>query len=498
LGEGKIIEKARTTQEAKLSSALLRVRDYLIKRGVESYLVGGYVRDMLLDESIADVDIAVAADAPQIADAIAHLIGGRYVLMDEINRVARIVLPIDEGRHFLDFSTLRGSIEEDLSRRDFTINAMAIELEHLREDLSQVHIIDPLDGRGDLEGKLIRVVSSTGFDDDPVRLLRAVRLAAELGFDIDEKTKALIKTQSEFVNRVAGERAREELCRIFAAPNVGMSLHSLDKLGLLGVLIPELNPARGVEQPIVHFWDVFDHSIETAAAVERLFKREDNIIEAVPWSPELKQHFNEEIGGVTRKTLMKIAALLHDIAKPQTKSVNENGRAHFLGHPKIGAEIAGEILERLRFSNRQIKIVQTMVRYHLRIGQMSEPGELPSNRAIYRYFRDTGEVAIDTLFLSLADHLATSGPKLDLSLWQWHDHLVEYVLSEYKREEKVVRPPKLVDGHDLMNAFHLRPGPKIGELLEAAREAQATGEITTKEDALALVQKLLYLESENN
>ncbi|GAI02655.1 unnamed protein product, partial [marine sediment metagenome] len=211
----------------------------------------------------------------------------------------------------------------------------------------------------------------------------------------------------------------------------------------------------------------------------------DEVLAAAPWSAVLAQHFDLEVSsGSTRRLLLKLAALLHDIAKPQTRAINEGGRIRFLGHAKEGAAIAANILERLRFSAKEIKLVEIMVRHHLRPGQISHD-ELPSHRAIYRYFRDTAEAGIDILFLSLADHLATRGPHLDLAQWQEHAQLVEYILAQRFEQGSLVVPPKLVDGHDLINIFGMSPGPEIGEFLEAVREAQASGEVATREEALS-------------
>jgi poly(A) polymerase len=209
----------------------------------------------------------------------------------------------------------------------------------------------------------------------------------------------------------------------------------------------------------------------------------------------LAQHFGLEVSqGSTRGSLFKLAALLHDVAKPQTKTIDANGRMRFLGHAKEGAAMVVKILERLRFSGKEVKLVEVVVQHHLRPMQMSSNG-FPTRRAIYRYFRDTGEAGIDILFLSLADHLATRGPHLDLAEWQEHAQLVEYVLAQRFQEESVVVPPKLIDGHDLINIFGLSPGPKIGEFLEVVREAQASGELATKEEALAYIRKQLLAEA---
>ena len=484
---------------SKTSSLLTRVSNFLTEQDIRSYLVGGSVRDVLLGRDSADIDIALAADAVEIAPKVADALGGKFVLLDKVNRVARVIV-VDKqapagGQWQLDFSSFQGSIEQDLVRRDFTIDAIAADLGGLARD--DVSLIDPFGGQGDLQNGIVRVVSETAFESDAVRLLRAVRLAAELGFNLDSQTEALIRKNCHLITDVAGERVREELLRLLAVPKSELFLPYLANLGLITAIIPELAQAKGVEQPPEHFWDVFDHSIETVVAVDFLLHEgtwkyaKDETLAIAPWSEVLARHFAQEVSrGSTRRLLLKLAALLHDVAKPQTKAIGEDGRTHFLGHANLGADIAVDILERLRFSSKETKLVEIMIKYHLRPGQMSQEG-LPTHRAIYRYFRDSGEAGIDTLFLCLADHLATRGPNLNLASWQEHAQLVEYVLAQHAEQEKLVAPAKLVSGHDLIRIFGLKPGPEMGDLLEAVREAQASGEVTTKEEALAYIKERL-------
>ena len=472
-------------------SLLTKVNDLLSGEGV--YLVGGFVRDALLGRATADIDLAVAQDGVEVAQKLADALGGRFVLLDRVNRVGRVVIADKEapsGRWELDFSSFQGSIESDLARRDFTIDAIAVDLGE-----TAIHPIDPFNGRADLKKGIVRAVSKTTFQTDAVRLLRAVRLAAELGFSLDKQTEVQLRQDCHLISGVAGERVREELLRLLAVPQSRRFLPYLDKLGLVTAIIPELAEAKGVEQPKEHFWDVLDHSIETVIAVDFLLHQDgweyagEEVLAATPWSEVLAEHFSSEVShGSTRRVLLKLAALLHDVAKPQTKAVAEDGRVHFLGHGKLGAVVAAGVLERLRFSGKEIKLVEVMVREHLRPTQMSQEG-LPTHRAIYRYFRDTEGAGIDTLFLSLADHLATRGPNLEISGWQEHARVVEYVLSQHFAQEKLIVPPKLISGHDLINTFGLNPGPKIGKLLEAVREAQASGEITTREEALSYIRE---------
>jgi len=489
---------------------LTKISNFLTEQDIQSYVVGGFVRDVLLRRNTADIDIAVMANVLEIAPKLATALGGRYILLDRINRVGRVILvnkgePSTKGQWKLDFSTVKGTIEQDLAQRDFTIDAIAVDLSQLGKDYTDVSLIDPFNGWDDLHRGAIRAVAETAFESDAARLLRAVRLAAELGFSIDKETEALIRRQSYLIARVAGERIREELLRLLAIPQTGQLLPYLDKLGLITAMIPELAQAKGVEQPKEHFWNVFDHSLKTIIAVDFLLRQgawpkdpgsdekhtSEEVLAATPWSAELAQHFTLKVSsGSTRRLLLKLAALLHDVAKPQTKAIDARGRVRFLGHAKEGATITATILERLRFSAKEVKLVETMVRYHLRPGQMSQDG-LPSHRAIYRYFRDTGEAGIDILFLSLADHLATRGPQLNMTHWQKHSQTVDYVLTQHFEQEALVVPPKLVDGHDLINIFGMSPGPKIGEFLEQVREAQASGELATREEALSYIRERL-------
>ena len=484
--------------EAKTSLLLNKIHFLLTKLGVESYLVGGFVRDALLGRDTADIDIAIAGDALEIAPKLAAVLGGKYVLLDEVNRIARIIVGDEVNRREIDFSTFRDSIEQDLSRRDFTIDAMAIDISQLGKGHTDFQIIDPFNGLDDLHQGMIRMVSEAAFQSDPARLLRAIRLAAELGFGIETQTESLIRRYSNLLTKVAGERVREELLRLLAVPQAGQFLAYLDDLGLLTVMIPELSQTKGVVQPKEHFWNVFDHSIKTVSAASFLLRQETwdyaltDVLAVSPWSDVLAHHFAQEVSrGSTRGSLLKLAALLHDIAKPQTKTIDADGQMRFLGHAKDGAVMAANILERLRFSGKEIRLVEAMIEHHLRPLQTRNTG-LPYRHALYRYFRDTGEAGIDILFLSLADHLAARGPQLDLNQWQEHARLVEYILCQrFQQEESVVAPPKLIDGHDLLDTFSLSPGPRIGQLLETVREAQVTGELATREDALAYIRRQL-------
>jgi poly(A) polymerase len=270
----------------------------------------------------------------------------------------------------------------------------------------------------------------------------------------------------------------------------------MDDLGILTRIVPELEAARNIEQPVEHHWDVLNHSLETVGAAGYILKQghsdyiSPEIRDSVPWSESLKEHFDSPVANnASHAVLLKLTALLHDIAKPETKIIDKE-RVRFFGHNDQGAETVVRIMQRLRFSNKEIRLVECMVRNHMRPTQMSHQG-LPSRRAIYRYFRDTGLAAIDTLFLSLADHLAARGPNLDMEQWNWHLDQVKYILGEYAKDKTLIKPSKLVNGFDLINTFGLAPGPRLREILETVREAQAAGEITNRDEALSYIKNRL-------
>jgi len=475
------------------------VQQLLDQRLIESYLTGGFVRDTLMGRDSDDIDIVVRGGAMELARSFARDLEGTFVPLDREDDIARVVLSADrwggqKGHLHLDLATMHGSIAEDLALRDFTIDAIAIDMREVARP--RAPLIDPFGGQRDLEAGVVRAISEEAFQRDPARLLRAPRLAAEFGFSLAGETRAQIERHHRLITQVAAERVRDEFCRLLAAPKAAGGLRLLDELGLLLAILPELSLTKGAEQPKEHYWDVLEHSIETVAAIEFLLHIEglkyssDEVLNPVPWSLALEEHFEQDISsGHRRKTLLKLAGLLHDIAKPQTRSIDEKGRTRFLGHAREGATLAQGMMERLRFSVREREMVQRMIEYHLRPGQMAGDEELPTQRAIYRYFRDAGDVGIDTIFLNLADHLATRGPDLELEPWLRHARSASYVLEQRFREDGIVSPPKLISGHDLIDIMGMSPGPELGQLLEAVREAQADGEVTTREEALLFVQK---------
>ena len=292
-------------------------------------------------------------------------------------------------------------------------------------------------------------------------------------------------------------QARQELDAALSASGAAQRLRALDRVGRLDALLPELRPMKGCEQPKEHYWDVFDHTIETVAAVDRIVDELPALAEgrrpgsglspaSAAWLlAELSRPLAE---GADPLRLTRWSALLHDVAKPATKSLQPDGRTRFFGHPELGAQMTREILGRLGYRASEIDFVARLVDMHLRPGQLGFPE--PSDRAVRRFFRDAVDGAAGLLVLNLADHAAALGPRLIEADWNYHLAAVDGVIA---RRDVLTPPPppvRLVTGHDLMQHLQIPPGPHLGRLLDRIAEAQAAGEVTDRSEALALAEEL--------
>jgi putative nucleotidyltransferase with HDIG domain len=465
--------------------------------GREGYLVGGSVRDALAERPLDDLDLAVSGDAFEFTRRLADHLGGHYVVLDAERSIARCALD-GEAVRYIDVASLRGDIANDLSLRDFTINALAAPIETLAAG-AEADVIDPHDGAGDIERGVVRLVAERSLDDDPLRMLRAVRHSAELAFALDPATADSIRGRADLIASAAPERQRDELLRPFATPRAAAAVRMMDSLGLLERILPEVAACRGVTQPKEHYWDVLDHSIEAVANFDFLFQAEppEDTRAAALWRtfwvaieplPEVASYIRDDTERHPRSALLKLAALLHDVAKPETRAPDETGRIRFFGHCERGAEVARAILRRLRFSRHDTDFVATLVEEHLRPGQLSQEG-LPTRRALYRFYRDTGEAATGILLLSLADDLAARGPRLSVEEWSGLVGYIAWVAAQPHEAPAIVKPPRLVTGSDLIEALGLAPGPEVGRLLAAIDEAIAAGEVTNRDEALALARR---------
>lgn len=480
---------------------------YLVESGAPVALVGGCVRDLFLGRPTHDLDLTVERGGLELARRLAARFGGAYYAMDEARDTGRAILPGDEPL-VVDVAAWRGdTLEADLRLRDFTVNAMAAPL-----GPTGATLFDPLDGALDLQSRLLRAASDRAMADDPVRVLRAIRLQAELapwGFRLDGDAARQVQESAPLLAQCSSERVRDELVRVLSAPRPGDWLRKLNSLAVLDVVLPETAGLRGVPQSPPHVWDVFSHTaavLNHAQALAAWICGDEAALAftAAPWVAEslaatleplrsgLAQHLAKGEGaGRQRSQMLAWAALCHDWGKPATARLDpETTQWRFLGHPEAGATLTYEALRRLRFNDAEARRVALVVRHHMRPLLLAVEGP-PSRRAAYRYFRDLGDAGIDTALLSLADMQGVYGPTLTPDAWQpVLETAVSLLTTGLDAGSAVVSPPALVDGRDLMTILNLPSGRQIGHLLDAIAEAQAGGDVHTREQALRLARQL--------
>ncbi|HEX8992233.1 MAG TPA: HD domain-containing protein [Anaerolineales bacterium] len=496
-------------------------------RDQEIYLVGGAVRDALLGHVSHDLDFAVPKNAIAVARRVANALKADFYILDESFDAARVIVqagsdggaPGRQGaaraeRDVLDFSSFRkpaGSfrsgpeptLEADQRGRDFTINSLAF-------DLRSRVILDPLHGAADLRSKVIRSCSAGAMQDDPVRIMRGVRLAASLGFKIDPSTREAMKAAVSGLRRISAERQRDELFKTLEGRRPDASLRALEMLGALPYMMPELSDMKGVTQSAPHVADVWEHTLSvlqylesTLGALGVNFEAERNndlftgllSLRLGRYREHFAAHFaNGFTPDRSVRALLFFAALYHDIAKPASKTVEAGGRIRFLGHEGAGAEVAARRAKAFNLSNDEIGRVQTIVANHMRLhfhaSRLEEDKQQPSRKSIYRFFRDTGEAGVDLIVLGLADLRGVRGRTLTQETWSSGLDVARLFLENYwEKPEETVAPPRLINGDQLMQELDLQSGPVVGELLAAIREAQASGELSSREDAIRYAQE---------
>lgn len=478
----------------------------------EIYLVGGAVRDLLLSRLSPDLDFALPSNGISLARKVANHLEAHFLPLDEERDTGRVILTNEDGSHtFLDFATYRGapsagsqlSLEEDLRARDFTINAIAL-------NLQDNTIVDPLDGAKDILAKVIRACSPTSLSDDPVRILRAVRQAAAFGFKIDKPTREWMKQSAGQLGRISAERLRDETFKILQGPRADASIRALDMLGALSHLMPELLKMKGVEQSPPHIHDVWTHTLAVLDHLDHVIsglrvgydaeKTNDMFtgllgLRLGRFREQIAQRFAQPLNvDRSHRSLLFFAALYHDVCKPETKTLDESGRIRFFDHDMQGAEVAARRARSFNLSNDEVERIHAIVKHHMRIhffgSRLLNDKQTPSRKAIYRFFRDSGKAGIDLILLALADLRGTSANELTLETWTAYLDIARILLENYwERPEEVVAPPRLLDGRDLMTELNLKPGPIIGQLLEAIRENQASGKIENREQALSFARE---------
>lgn len=471
-------------EEKRLLKNILK---FAQSKKVKLYLVGGILRDLILNRAKEnpDFDFCLKKGAIGFGKRIARKFKTGFVVLDKKRGCCRLVKTIKDKTSTLDFTDFRGrTLEEDLKKRDFTINALGIELDKILQNKNWDNLcLDPYGGRKDLKAKIIRIVNKNNFDADPLRMLRAFSLAAIFGFKIDKETLRLIKLKRDKILKVSPERLRDELFKILDQSNSYKYLLEMDKLKMLKLIIPEIEIMRDVRQGPYHHLDVWQHTLETVGQLEGLIQELKN-------NSEIQNYLAQTISsGRKRSALIKLGALLHDIGKPQAKH-REDGKTKFHGHEKIGLEISKNITQRLKLSNDERDALEKIVLWHLRPGYLAD-NEKITPRATFRYFRDTGTEGVSILLLSIADQRSTKGPLTSKNSRLHHEKVVLSLIKEYFKRQKTKKLPRLITGDDLIERFDLSPSPLIGKILREVEELQAVGKIKSKKEACAVAQEVI-------
>jgi tRNA nucleotidyltransferase/poly(A) polymerase len=464
------------------------------------WLVGGALRDHFLGRAALDLDFTVDKGARRLARRFADAVRGKYYELDGERDTGRVILMNPDGsRRIIDFARLRGAdIIADLLDRDFSINALAVSLD------DQATLIDPLGGLQDLKNKLVKACSPEAMANDPIRLLRSVRIATQLNFRLERQTSKQSEIARDGLQKVSAERIRDELMRILDLDRPAKALRVLDHQGILCAILPELAELKGLVQPAPHAFDAWEHTLRVSERLNRLLgviadehdaDAPGDIVLAQAslhlgrFRDALRKHLDIELSvGRRVRQLVHFAALYHDSGKVQTQKITSPGKIAFHGHEELGADIAIERARHLRMSSIEVDRLGKIVRHHMGIEWLeTEPKITP--RAIYRFFRRAGDAGVDVVLVSLADFLGKYSAAPPEDAWRKRVDVARTLLEAYFEDrEKRIDPKPLLRGSDLISALELEPGPVVGRLLEMIREAHAAGEIDSREEAIALAR----------
>lgn len=445
-----------------------------------AWVVGGGLRDALLGRPVADLDVVTQGDPAAQASALAKAHGAsRFALSREFGawRVSGGTLGVQVDVMPL----LGGSLESDLARRDFTINALALPA------AGDGRLVDRHGGLDDLSAGRVALVSPTALADDPVRVLRLARIAHALGFRVDSAAADAARAAAPGIAGAPGERVMEEFTRIITAPDAGAAVRALDAVGGLGALVPQLEDCRGVDQSEYHHLDVLGHTLEVLDNVVAIARDPEPVFrgDAALVARSLGQPLSDDLD---RGQALRITALLHDMAKADTRTVWDGGRVGFPYHDRLGAEMADAWCRSLRTSNRLREFVERGVRHHLALGFMVH--RQPLTLAQYdRYLRRVAPDPVEAIVLSVADRLATDGPRTTPIQLTRHVALARDMLAVHARIASMepIRPP--LDGAELARMLDRPPGPWLADLLVATREEQLMGRVGDPASAAAFARR---------
>lgn len=442
------------------------------------FLTGGAVRDLFLELPVNDFDFTLNKYTEKISRKFASKVGGSHIELDQQRKIFRVVK--DDIRY--DFTQFRGkNIEDDLLKRDFTINSLAIsankffhltEIMNKRERLSESLVFDPTGGLKDLKERRIRALGPDVFVNDPLRLLRAVRLKGRLDFQIESSTEDMICRNRNLIKSPAFERIRDELYKIFSFDNTEAIVKYMEEsLGLFYEIFPDVKQMKKRGKCRYHREDIWTHSLYMIKLFQKIKK--DELLTYIPER--------------SKEPLIKFAALFHDIGKLFTET-EENGVIHFYGHASVGAEWAEKIFSELRFSNDEINYIKRLIKYHMQPLYLYNDEKL-SDKMIYRFFARAGDFAEDILLLSALD-LGSSrilNGKKEKALRYW-----EYINRLFNKYDNMVKSSDnlFLDGEDVMEIMNIKEGPEVGRVLQELKRAQALGKVESTNEAVDYIKTI--------
>ncbi len=464
-----------------MQDTLLHLQSRLPSGDVDRmYLVGGFIRDTILGCEPSDLDLVVEGDAREAASQIASLLAGRMFELDPSRGVYRVAagsigIDLEEAGH--------DGLPGNLLRRDFTIDAMALPLADCLKPDWQRYILDPCKGLDDLRQRTVRAVSPAAMQDDPLRCLRAFRLAGKLKFSIDPATLGFIRKASRLMDTVAPERIWEELAGILSQDGSACLLRLMDsETGLLETVIPEITPLKGLQQGGFHHEDTWNHSLNVLECLE-------SIVNTPGMAPQVSDYLQARIAGNrTRLVILKLAAILHDIGKPYCQKPKESGGYSFHGHDRVGRQIAAGIARRLRISSREADLLRLLVREHMSPLSLYTVSSSPSSRALRRLFLRSGHDTIGLLMLALADYMATRKGSLE-AIQAYREFICGILTTFVTRGEEYISKTSLLNGHEIQELLSVGPSPLVGQAIQALADAKFDGLITTREEAAAFLRQ---------
>lgn len=444
----------------------------------EIYVVGGFVRDCLMDKESYDRDlIVINEDAKDFSHKLEKIFDSTFIPLDDENKIYRLVLKDSENIHNPDMidvtNPIEGSLERDLRRRDLTINAIAV-------NIRTGEITDLFGGVADIKNKTINYIEESNFVDDPLRLLRVYRFQAALDFELGSDTITAICNHTDLISKPAKERVLYELMKLFNGKYTATALLNMNKTWLLEEIFPVVKEMKQVPPNTHHHLDLLHHVIETVNQIQLLYENSDD---------KVKEHLDKcDFGGFPRLAHIKLAGFLHDIGKFSTWTIEKDtGRHRFIKHDDVGSKMVKSILKELTCSNKQIEYISEMIKNHIYPSAMMR--EDSTEKTMMRYLRKLGDNVIDNIILAKADRLSARGEAVT-------DEMVEQNMSNLDRLQnfyfdsldRLTPLPKLLSGNDVMQLLNIKPSPKLGEILDALYEAQLDGDVTSKDEAIQFIQ----------